>query len=103
MGYKNLKVIKKFVKTNYKNCVFVENFGGKYYMSVLNLVKCLIGNSSSGILEAPSFKKPVINIGSRQGGRIKANNIIDVDGSELKIKKAIEKVISIKFRKKLKP
>ena len=101
MGFNNLKIIKKFIKTNYKNCVFIENFGGKYYMSVLNHVKCLIGNSSSGILEAPSFRKPVVNIGSRQGGRIKANNIIDVDGNELRIKNAIKKSISIQFRKNI--
>jgi UDP-hydrolysing UDP-N-acetyl-D-glucosamine 2-epimerase len=102
MGYNNLKIIKKFVKINYKNCVFIENFGGKYYMSVLNHSMCLIGNSSSGILEAPSFKKPVINIGSRQGGRIKAKNIIDVDGSELKITHAIKTGVSLKFKKKIK-
>ena len=62
----------------------------------------MIGDSSSGILEAPSFKKPVINIGSRQGGRIKAKNIIDVDGSKLRIINEIKKSISLKFKRKIK-
>ncbi|WP_440613437.1 UDP-N-acetylglucosamine 2-epimerase [Candidatus Pelagibacter sp. HIMB1748] len=102
LGIKNLKIIKKFIKENYQNCIFVENFGGDFYLSTLNHVDCLIGNSSSGILEAPSYKKPVVNIGSRQGGRVKANNVIDVNGRETEISAAIKKAISKKFQKKIK-
>lgn len=102
LGIKNLKIIKRFIKKNYQNCIFVENFGGDFYLSTLHHVDCLIGNSSSGILEAPSYKKPVINIGSRQGGRIKADNIIDVNGKETEISAAIKKAISKKFQKKIK-
>jgi UDP-N-acetylglucosamine 2-epimerase (non-hydrolysing)/GDP/UDP-N,N'-diacetylbacillosamine 2-epimerase (hydrolysing) len=50
----------------------------------------MIGNSSAGIREAPSFELPVINIGTRQNGRLRAKNVIDVDHDTSKIKKAID-------------
>jgi len=63
----------------------------------------MVGNSSSGIIEAPSFKLPVVNIGSRQIGRIRAKNIIDVPlNGENRIAAAINKALSGKFRRSLK-
>ena len=59
----------------------------------------MIGNSSSGIIEAPSFGLPVVNIGTRQAGRERAKNIIDVDYKKEDIKKAIKKAL---FDKKFK-
>ena len=62
----------------------------------------MVGNSSSGIIEAPSFRLPVINTGNRQNGRIKAGNVIDVFSCEkTKIVEVIEKAISNKFRDSL--
>ena len=61
----------------------------------------LIGNSSSGIIEAPSFKKPVINIGIRQKGRVRAKNIIDVELNREQIRLAIETATSVGFKKQL--
>ena len=62
----------------------------------------LIGNSSCGILEAASFKLPVINIGNRQKGRLQSKNILNVDYSKLEILKAINIILkSKKFKKKL--
>ena len=63
----------------------------------------LIGNSSCGIREAPSFKLPVINIGSRQNRRLRAKNVIDVDHKVYQIKKALDYALNNKkFRKILK-
>ncbi|MBL8836194.1 MAG: UDP-N-acetylglucosamine 2-epimerase (hydrolyzing) [Alphaproteobacteria bacterium] len=56
----------------------VANLGSHRYLSLLRQAAVLVGNSSSGILEAPSFKLPVVNIGSRQHGRLRASNVIDV-------------------------
>ncbi|SQC03117.1 UDP-N-acetylglucosamine 2-epimerase [Clostridium tetanomorphum] len=53
----------------------------------------MIGNSSSGIIEAPTFKIPVINIGDRQKGRLRSNNIIDVGYEKEEIIKAINRVL----------
>jgi len=76
-----------------------KNIPRQDYLSLLKNCSCLIGNSSSGILEAPSFPTPVVNIGTRQEGRIRSNNIIDVGNfnKELIIK-AIKKTQSKEFQ-----
>ena len=72
------------------------------YLSVLKNVDCVLGNSSSGLLEAPSLQVPTINIGDRQTGRLKAKSVIDSKPLEILITKSIEKVYSTKFRVNLK-
>ena len=63
----------------------------------------MIGNSSAGIREAPSFKRPVINIGTRQNGRLRGDNVIDVDHNVNKISEAIDYALNNqKFLKKVK-
>ena len=57
--------IKAYVKEN-DNAMLVDNFGQKGYLSMMACCKVMIGNSSSGIIEATSFKLPVVNIGARQ-------------------------------------
>ena len=69
------KMIKNFVKKK-SNTYFVNSFGQKYFFSVMHHVNGIVGNSSSGILEAPYLKKAVVNIGNRQNGRIFSKNII---------------------------
>ena len=61
----------------------------------------MVGNSSSGLAEAPSFKKATINIGDRQRGRIKADSVIDCDPIKNSILNAIEKLNSADFQKNL--
>ncbi len=94
---------KAFVRKN-KNAYLVENFGKDYYFSILKIINCMIGNSSSGILESPAFKLPVINIGNRQDGRFKNKNIISLKSNFRKneLIKKINQAISLKFAKKLK-
>jgi GDP/UDP-N,N'-diacetylbacillosamine 2-epimerase (hydrolysing) len=67
------------------------------YLGLLSTTICLVGNSSSGILEAPSFKVPVVNLGTRQNGRLRATNIIDEDFDTQKIIRAINKAMSDEF------
>ena len=62
----------------------------------------LIGNSSSGIIELPSFKIPVVNIGQRQKNREKASNVVDVGYDQLEIEQAINKCLSQGFKDRLK-
>ena len=69
------------------------------YFSCVAQVDGVIGNSSSGILEVPSFKKPTINIGDRQKGRLSASSVIDCCPVKEKIEDAIEKIYDIEFRK----
>lgn len=93
--------INKFVNKN-KDAYVYYSLGQKRYLSLLKFSAAMIGNSSSGIIEAPSFKIPVINIGDRQKGRLRSNNIIDVDYSKEKIIEAINKALyNKKFRESL--
>ena len=94
-------MIKKFVK-KYNNSKLYPSLGQLRYLSTILYVDCVIGNSSSGICEVPSFKKPTINIGNRQKGRIKTESIIDCDPNKTEILKAIKKSYSDNFSKKLK-
>ena len=72
------------------------------YLGFLRHAACIVGNSSSGLIEAPMFHIPAVNIGSRQGNRIRGNNVIDVPFDKKAIANAIGKALSSDFRKGLK-
>ena len=72
------------------------------YLSVMQFVDGVIGNSSSGIAEAPSLKVGTVNIGDRQKGRLKAASVIDCEPNKLSIKNAINILFSKQFRVDLK-
>lgn len=95
------KEIKKFIKNN-KNAYFFKSLGQINYYSFLNQVEAVIGNSSSGITEAPYFKKPTINLGDRQNGRVMVPSIISIKINKKKIINSIKKIESKSFQKKLK-
>ncbi|EKD26230.1 MAG: hypothetical protein ACD_79C01302G0011 [uncultured bacterium] len=98
-----IKALKEYNIRNKSNSILVQSLGSLKYLSLLKHAKIMVGNSSSGLVEAPSFKLPVVNIGERQKGRICAGNVINVkDDSESKIKNAIEKALSKKFKNSLK-
>lgn len=76
----------------------VTNMGDLNYLSTLKLADVVIGNSSSGISEAPSLKIPTVNIGSRQAGRLRADSIIDCDANQYSIQSAIRRALSDEFK-----
>jgi len=82
-----------------KNCILVASLGMKKYLSALKYSMVMIGNSSSGILEGPTFKIPTVNIGDRQKGRIKASSIISCSPTSRDIKIAVDKALSPEFQK----
>ena len=96
-----IREIKKFIKKN-KNSYYFKSLGSIKYFSLLNIVDAMIGNSSSGLLEMPSFKKATINLGNRQLGRLRGESVIDSKINEKKILSSIKKIYSAKFRQKLK-
>ena len=89
--------INRFVKKNSKKSIFVPSLGRSIYLSCINYASVIIGNSSSGIIEAPSFRVPVVNIGERQRGRIISKNIIMSDSQTKNIVAAIKKSFNNKF------
>ncbi|MBM7540035.1 UDP-N-acetylglucosamine 2-epimerase [Amphibacillus cookii] len=94
-------MIDKYVEEHHHAVAFTS-LGLRRYLSGLRYATCVIGNSSSGLLEAPSFGIPTINIGDRQRGRLEASSVITCHPSELEIKKAIEIALSPEFRQKAK-
>jgi UDP-N-acetylglucosamine 2-epimerase (non-hydrolysing)/GDP/UDP-N,N'-diacetylbacillosamine 2-epimerase (hydrolysing) len=80
--------------------IFV-NLNAVTYWSLLGQVDAVIGNSSSGIMEAASFALPVVNVGIRQQGRERARNIIDVPADTAAITAALKRALTPAFRKKL--
>lgn len=86
---------------SHSNSRLVDNLGTETYFSLMRCVAAMVGNSSSGIIEAPSFKLPVVNIGTRQDGRLRVNNVIDVDCNEDAILAGIKKAIHPSFRKQI--
>ena len=87
-GKKFIDLIRQYEKKPFIHAF--QNMEHEEYLSMLRSVNLMIGNSSSGIIEAPSFKIPVINIGSRQQGRQRSQNIVDVPAEKNKILKAID-------------
>lgn len=84
--------VNNFVRDN-ENAYLYYTLGQKRYLSLLKYADIMIGNSSSGIIEAPSFKLPVINIGDRQKGRLKSNNIVNTGYNKEEIIESINKVL----------
>jgi len=94
--------IQSFVQTRENRTILIPSMGQLNYLSTMKLVDAVVGNSSSGIIEAPSFGIGTINIGKRQDGRIRAASVIDCDTSEEDIIKAFAKLYSASFQKQLK-
>ena len=83
---------------NNKNVVVFKSLGQLRYLSCLRVVDAVVGNSSSGLLEVPTFNIPTINIGNRQKGRIQASSVINCEPESNKIKSAICEVYCEKSR-----
>jgi len=96
------RMIDEYVQKKPNKAFAYTSLGQLRYLSVLKYVDAVIGNSSSGIIEAPSFKVATINIGDRQKGRIKAGSVIDCSPNKKEISNAINKIYSSSFNNKLK-
>ena len=78
-----------------------QNLGDPAYLSLLRHADAMVGNSSSGLIEAPSFGLPVVNVGSRQRGRLRGANVIDVGCTRDEILRGIEAALTPGFRERL--
>lgn len=95
------KLIDKYVEENSNKYRAFESLGQLGYLSAIKYCDFVIGNSSSGIIEVPTFKKPTINIGDRQKGRIQAKSIINCKPIESEIISSINKALSNEFKASL--
>lgn len=81
-----------YLSKKYKNIHYIKSLGKLRYYSIMKYADMMLGNSSSGIIEAKSFSLPVINLGKRQDGRIRDNNVIDSDYNVNNILNIIENI-----------
>jgi len=95
-------MIDKYVFSNPEKCIAFTSLGQLKYLSAMKYCDVVIGNSSSGIIEAPILKKTTINIGDRQKGRIQAESIINCNPVKDEIVKAIKKALSKEIFESLK-
>ena len=100
-GREILKLIESFCLDNH-NCRAYTSLGQLRYLSCLKYVDVVVGNSSSGLLEVPSFKIPTVNIGDRQKGRLKAGCVIDCSPIKNQIISAIKRAVSLDFKESCK-
>ena len=96
------QMIDEYVIKNSHKSIGFTSLGQLRYLSALQYVDAVVGNSSSGLAEAPSFKIGTINIGDRQKGRIKASSVIDCEPNKDSILKSFEKLYSKEFQESLK-
>lgn len=95
-------MLEEFVGKNSHKAVLFASLGQLRYLSALQFVDAVVGNSSSGLIEAPSFGIGTIDIGQRQKGRLKAKSVIECDPDRISISKAIAKLYAPEFQESLK-
>ena len=88
------EVIEKLKNEFPDRFLLIENFGKVNYFSAMHYAKILIGNTSSGILEAASFGKYVVNVGDRQKGRVQSDNVLNCEFEETAMIVAVAKAMS---------
>lgn len=93
------KMVEDYVREHAHTAKVFSSLGQARYLSVMSHVNAVVGNSSSGIIEAPSLGIPTVNIGDRQKGRIRAESVIDCAAETETISLALEKALSNSFKK----
>lgn len=99
-GRKINKLLNDFVKLNPKDRKVFDSLGSSRYLSLIKYSSVVIGNSSSGILEAPYLQTPTVNIGNRQKGRVRPESVIDCLPNSQSINNAIKKALVFNFHEK---
>lgn len=92
--------IERFVQ-RHSNARLLASLGTQAYFSLMKLAAAMAGNSSSGLTEAPSFELPVVDIGDRQKGRLRAGNVVQAKSERSAIEAALQQALSPGFRKGL--
>lgn len=90
--------IKSWVQSTNLNAHFVTSLGSQRYLSLMALADVVVGNSSSGIIEAPALGVPTVNIGPRQQGRLRSSSIIDCDDTQDAMILALNRALSADFQ-----
>ena len=101
-GKKFVRCLEQFAKSFPKRTLLIESLGQRNYLSLLKSCDCVLGNSSSGLIEAPSFHVPTVNVGERQKGRVAGDTVINTGTSMKEIAVGLTLALSAEFRRKCK-
>ncbi|MDP5200722.1 UDP-N-acetylglucosamine 2-epimerase [Flavobacterium sp. DG2-3] len=96
-----IQMIDDYVSKKPDKSISFTSMGQLRYLSAIQFMDVVIGNSSSGLIEVPSFKKPTLNIGDRQQGRVKAISVIDCNADKIEIEDGIHLAMSSEFKEKI--
>ncbi|WP_053979374.1 UDP-N-acetylglucosamine 2-epimerase [Marinagarivorans algicola] len=96
-GKKIIPILERYAKTNPLRALVVPSLGQLRYLSAVKECSAVLGNSSSGVIEVPSFKRATVNIGARQRGRVSACSVVDCGVEVNEIHDAISEVLSVAF------
>jgi len=91
--------LKHYVSSNKERMIYSDSLGLQRYLSVVDQVDVVIGNSSSGLIEVPVCRKPTVNMGNRQQGRICPDSVIQCNNNASAIEQAIQTALSEKHKK----
>jgi len=97
-----IQLINEYVSLHSERCMAIPSLGLQRYLSALKCVSAVVGNSSSGIIEVPSFGIPTLDIGNRQKGRIAAESVVHCGNDSRSIIEGMQQVLSDVFRKQVK-
>ncbi len=97
-GRSLIKILDDYKKNNHQRVLLVQSLGQLRYLSLMKYCEAVVGNSSSGLIETPSFKVPTINIGNRQKGRIAGDTVINCAEDLDSISKALDRGLSHEFK-----
>jgi len=101
-GYKAIvEKIQEFVRQNNGRSILIKSMGQLNYLSALRHVDAVVGNSSSGLIEAPGFHIGTLNVGHRQDGRLRAASVLDCECEEQAILNGLKTIYSDAFRHQL--
>ncbi|MFA6412698.1 MAG: UDP-N-acetylglucosamine 2-epimerase [Syntrophales bacterium] len=96
------RLIDEYAEKRPERCLAVTSLGVHRYLSAMKYASAVIGNSSSGIIEAPSLNISTVNIGDRQKGRVRAESVIDCEPVTISINSSMRKAMSSEFHEMLK-
>lgn len=102
-GREIIPFLEAYASNNSKRVLAIPSLGQLRYLSAVKYASAVVGNSSSGIIEVPSFKVPTINIGERQRGRMAANSVFNCDATTVGISTAIKEALAKKLSNVVNP
>jgi UDP-hydrolysing UDP-N-acetyl-D-glucosamine 2-epimerase len=97
-----IRTVERALAREVPRTVVVDALGERRYWGLLRVADAMLGNSSSGIIEAPAVDLPAVNVGDRQAGRLRETNVIDVEATDVAVEAGLRRALDERFRASVK-